>query len=201
MTASRPISRAGRPRPRLPPTAASVWNSAGQCAVAAPSILRLEPGEIAAFRDAAADLGVTPRISPAPDGGGNLLFLDHPGEHCPMLDDATSACRIYHRRPQCCRDFPRQPGTGLRPVRLDGSGGVGINPVSYSRPRRHNPAAAIIAGDGFNQLRPLVVRPVDQARHCAASSYPAIPGKPASPAGYQAPNRCPAIRPSAPAAG
>ena len=34
------------------------------------------------------------------DGGGNLLFLDHPGECCPMLDQATFACRIYEQRPR-----------------------------------------------------------------------------------------------------
>ena len=111
MTASRPI-----PAPDAAPAAAA--NSRicmEQCRAMCcrgPLILRLEPGEIAAFRDAAAGLGVTAHISPAADGGGNLLFLDHPGEHCPMLDDATSACRIYHRRPQCCRDFPRKPEPG-----------------------------------------------------------------------------------------
>ena len=77
-----------------------------------PLILRLEPGEIAGFRRAAARLGVAAHITPAADGSGRLLFLDHPGERCPMLDEATSACRIYPERPQCCREFPRKPEPG-----------------------------------------------------------------------------------------
>ena len=77
-----------------------------------PLILRLEPEEVAGFRSAAAGLGVTADISPAADGGGNLLFLDHPGEACPMLDQTTYACRIYDRRPRCCREFPRKPEPG-----------------------------------------------------------------------------------------
>ena len=77
-----------------------------------PLILRLEPGEIDGFRREAARLGVKAEIAPAADDGGNLLFLDHPGECCPMLDQATNACRIYDSRPQCCRDFPRKPEPG-----------------------------------------------------------------------------------------
>ena len=77
-----------------------------------PLILRLGPGEIAEFYRAADSLGVTATIKPTSDGGGNLLFLDHPGECCPMLDQATFACRIYDQRPRVCREFPRKPEPG-----------------------------------------------------------------------------------------
>ena len=80
-----------------------------------PIILRLDPGEVTGFYRAAAELGTEVRISPAPDGGGNVLFLDQPGEHCPMLDPATAACRIYGQRPRVCREFPRkrEPGCAI----------------------------------------------------------------------------------------
>ena len=77
-----------------------------------PLILRLEPDEIAVFHREAVHLGTTAAISPAADGGGNLLFLDHPGECCPMLDQATFACRIYEQRPRVCVEFPRRPEPG-----------------------------------------------------------------------------------------
>ena len=77
-----------------------------------PLILRLEPDEVAVFHREAVHLGTTADISPAADGGGNLLFLDHPGECCPMLDQATFACRIYEQRPRVCREFPRRPEPG-----------------------------------------------------------------------------------------
>ena len=77
-----------------------------------PLILRLEPEEVAVFHREAVHLGTTADISPAADGGGNLLFLDHPGECCPMLDQATLACRIYEQRPRVCREFPRRPESG-----------------------------------------------------------------------------------------
>ena len=70
-----------------------------------PLILRLEPDEVAVFHREAVHLGTTADISPAADGGGNLLFLDHPGECCPMLDQATFACRIYEQRPRVCGSF------------------------------------------------------------------------------------------------
>ena len=72
-----------------------------------PLILRLEADEVAVFHREAVHLGTTADISPAADGGGNLLFLDHPGECCPMLDQATFACPIYEQRPRVCREFPR----------------------------------------------------------------------------------------------
>ena len=77
-----------------------------------PLVLRLSPDEVRAFEGHAVRLGVAVRITQTPEGGGWLRFLDHPGEHCPMLDDATSACLIYQYRPQHCRDFPRRPTPG-----------------------------------------------------------------------------------------
>ena len=80
-----------------------------------PIILRLDPEEVTGFYRAAAALGTEARINRAADGGGNVLFLDQPGEHCPMLDPATSACRIYDERPRVCREFPRkrEPGCAI----------------------------------------------------------------------------------------
>ncbi len=77
-----------------------------------PLILRLEPHEVAGFRRAADGLGQSAIVKTTADGGGNLLFLDHPGEACPMLDRSTFACRIYDRRPRVCREFPRKPEPG-----------------------------------------------------------------------------------------
>jgi Fe-S-cluster containining protein len=77
-----------------------------------PLDLRLAPSEVAAFRAHAAALGVVLRVTEAADGAGSVRFLAHPGERCPMLDDATSACRIYEDRPRRCRDFPDAPRPG-----------------------------------------------------------------------------------------
>lgn len=77
-----------------------------------PLILRLSSQEVPAFQAHAAALGVALHITQSPDGGGWVRFSDHPGNHCPMLDDSTSACRIYHDRPQRCRDFPERPTPG-----------------------------------------------------------------------------------------
>jgi Fe-S-cluster containining protein len=77
-----------------------------------PLILRLTFREVLAFKRHSAALGVALRITEAADGGGWVRFSDHAGEHCPMLDDATSACRIYQDRPQRCRDFPDRPTPG-----------------------------------------------------------------------------------------
>ena len=85
-----------------------------------PLILRLEPDEVAVFHREAVHLGTTADISPAADGGGDLLFLDHPGECCPMLDQVTFACRIYEQRPRVCRGVSSPAGAGLRHFRLDG---------------------------------------------------------------------------------
>ena len=80
-----------------------------------PIILRLEPDEVTGFYRRAADLGTEARISRAADGGGNVLFLDQERECCPMLDTATSGCRIYDQRPRVCREFPRkrEPGCAI----------------------------------------------------------------------------------------
>ncbi len=77
-----------------------------------PIILRLQPDEVGAFYRAADRLDGTVTISRTDDGGGNVLFLDQPGEACPMLDRKTSACRIYDERPRVCREFPRKPEPG-----------------------------------------------------------------------------------------
>ena len=61
------------------------------------------------FRARAPALGVVVNLRTVADGSGLLVFLEHAGEHCPMLDDATSACRIYEDRPARCRDFPEGP--------------------------------------------------------------------------------------------
>ena len=77
-----------------------------------PLQLRLSAAEMAAFRRHAAALGVVLRLTPAADESGSVGFLEHPGERCPMLDHATSACRIYEDRPRRCRDFPGGPRPG-----------------------------------------------------------------------------------------
>ena len=77
-----------------------------------PLILRLAQHEAADFERRAANLGVALFMTSAPDGGAWVRFADHVGDRCPMLDDATSACRIYRDRPQRCRDFPEKPTPG-----------------------------------------------------------------------------------------
>ena len=78
-------------------------------------ILRLSGEEVPVFKGHASTLGVDLSITPASDGGGWVRFSDHADEHCPMLDDATSVCRIYKDRPQRCRDFPERltPGCAI----------------------------------------------------------------------------------------
>jgi Fe-S-cluster containining protein len=80
-----------------------------------PLYLRLTAPEVPTFRAHAAALGVELRLEEAADGSGSVGFLEHPGERCPMLDDATSACRIYEDRPERCREFPekRRPGCAI----------------------------------------------------------------------------------------
>ena len=77
--------------------------------------LAMTRDEVTSFRGHADRLGVEAKITTTSDGGGWLRFPDHPGAHCPMLDDATSACRIYEDRPQRCRDFPSDqlPGCAI----------------------------------------------------------------------------------------
>jgi Fe-S-cluster containining protein len=78
-------------------------------------VLQLTITEVAPFRERAAALGLAALIAPTSDGGGWVRFAEHPGEHCPMLDGTTSACRIYEHRPQRCRDFPQDvtPGCAI----------------------------------------------------------------------------------------
>jgi Fe-S-cluster containining protein len=77
-----------------------------------PLILSLTADEVLMFERYAASLGVSPIITPSQGGGGWLKFSDHPGERCPMLDGATSACKIYNDRPHRCREFPEKPTPG-----------------------------------------------------------------------------------------
>ena len=80
-----------------------------------PLVLRLTSAEVPGFKAHAAAIGVEVLFRHGEDGGGLVRFSDHPGERCPMLDDATSACRIYDDRPQRCRDFPERliPGCAI----------------------------------------------------------------------------------------
>lgn len=71
-----------------------------------PLYLRLTAQEVRGFQAKAAALGVALHVFPEVDGGGSIRFPDYDGERCPMLDEATSACRIYEERPQRCREFP-----------------------------------------------------------------------------------------------
>lgn len=75
-------------------------------------ILRLTAEEAPAFRDQALALGVALQMRQAPGGGSWVRFAEHAGECCPMLDQATWACRIYETRPQRCREFPERPTPG-----------------------------------------------------------------------------------------
>jgi Fe-S-cluster containining protein len=80
-----------------------------------PQFLRLRPLEVPAFVRHAETLGVTLNVVRTSDGSGDVRFPDHAGEHCPMLDDATSECRIYADRPTRCREFPDKlrPGCAI----------------------------------------------------------------------------------------
>ncbi len=77
-----------------------------------PLILRLAADEVAAFQASATALGVAAQVTPTSYGGGWVRFGDHAGQCCPMLDQATWACRIYEARPQRCRAFPERPTPG-----------------------------------------------------------------------------------------
>ena len=78
-------------------------------------VLSLGAAEVADFERQAAALGVAAVVAQSVDGVGWVKFADHPGECCPMLDQATFACRIYENRPQRCRDFPEKltPGCAI----------------------------------------------------------------------------------------
>ena len=69
-------------------------------------ILQLTPDEVAPFQAHALHLGAAVDIELRPGGAGWVRFADHPGERCPMLDNDTTACRIYEDRPRRCRSFP-----------------------------------------------------------------------------------------------
>ena len=71
-------------------------------------ILVLRPEETELLRQRAREFGVTLDVEDKEDGTGWVRFAEHPGAHCPMLDDATSSCRIYEERPRRCRDFPER---------------------------------------------------------------------------------------------
>jgi Fe-S-cluster containining protein len=74
-----------------------------------PLYLSLTATEVQMFWRHAAALGIVLRLEEMADGTGTVSFLEHEGECCPMLDNATSACRIYADRPERCRSFPEKP--------------------------------------------------------------------------------------------
>ena len=74
-----------------------------------PLYVTLNAPEVPRFRARAAELGVALILRENDDGSGTVVFLEHEGERCPMLDGATFACRIYADRPERCRDFPEKP--------------------------------------------------------------------------------------------
>jgi Fe-S-cluster containining protein len=80
-----------------------------------PLLLSLTAPEVLSFRAHAAELGVELTLREADDGSGAVAFPEHDGERCPMLDDATSVCRIYADRPHRCREFPDKlrPGCAI----------------------------------------------------------------------------------------
>lgn len=77
-----------------------------------PLVLQLSREEVIEWQGFAEGLGVAATIRRASDGNGWVRFSEHEGEHCPFLDNATSACRIYAHRPQRCRDFPERATPG-----------------------------------------------------------------------------------------
>ena len=94
--------------PGMSPVAASkvCMDECGGMCCRGPLILTLLPSEVLSFEEHAARIRVKAKLYRESDGSGSLRFLDHPGDHCPMLDDATSACQIYDDRPKRCREFP-----------------------------------------------------------------------------------------------
>jgi len=77
--------------------------------------LQLTAAEAGAFKNHAARLGVALFMVESPDGSAVVPFPEHAGERCPMLDGATSKCRIYEDRPARCRQFPDKlvPGCAI----------------------------------------------------------------------------------------
>ena len=103
--------------PGLTPTAASdiCIHQCGAMCCRGPSILRLSSEELKVFEEHARGWDIKLVASNNADGGTWLRFTDHPGDHCPMLDAATSRCRIYEDRPERCRHFPERliPGCAI----------------------------------------------------------------------------------------
>lgn len=77
-----------------------------------PLVLHLSAPEVVMFKARARALGAELTLHEEADGSGSVAFMEHTGEHCPMLDDATSCCRIYAERPERCREFPDMPRAG-----------------------------------------------------------------------------------------
>src|SRR5262245_13234978 len=77
-----------------------------------PLVLHLTAAEVPGFKAHATALGVEVKVREGAGESGSVCFLEHAGEHCPMLDDATSACRIYADRPERCKQFPEIPRPG-----------------------------------------------------------------------------------------
>ena len=101
-------------RPGLTAEAASAI-CMGQCRAQCcrgPLVLAITEEEVSRLASLGELLAVDVTIIRNPDGSGQIRFLDHPGEHCPFLDGATWACRIYADRPQRCRLFPQGPTPG-----------------------------------------------------------------------------------------
>jgi len=77
-----------------------------------PQYLRLTAEEVAPFKQRAAELHIPAHVLISADGSGEVRYLDHEGDRCPMLDPNTWKCRIYADRPARCRDFPDRPRPG-----------------------------------------------------------------------------------------
>lgn len=116
-TNERTVQAAAGERPGLSPATASeiCMHQCRAMCCRGPIILRLSAREALTFRSHAAALGVDLQMSRLADGAAWVRFSDYPGECCPMLDQATCACRIYQNRPQRCRDFPERvtPGCAI----------------------------------------------------------------------------------------
>ena len=85
-------------------------------------ILELTPNDIDSFKGHASEFGVEVEVAGSPDRGGWARFADHQGKHCPMLDDATSACRVDQRAAPALPRLPREAYSQLRHIRVAGEG-------------------------------------------------------------------------------
>jgi Fe-S-cluster containining protein len=77
-----------------------------------PLILQLTDKEVSVFRTQARILDLKLVVTRGHDGSSLLRFSDHAGDHCPMLEDPSSSCRIYEERPERCRAFPEKVMAG-----------------------------------------------------------------------------------------